>query len=72
MNDEDDESCVVKPVESLSGKQLTEICKHISISIGIIDDNVASRDRTAKVIRATESAVACCNELCSDSPEAAR
>jgi hypothetical protein len=69
---EDDESCDVKPVEHLSVKQLSEICKHINTSIGFIDDNDASRERTAKVIRATESAVACCKELFSDSPEAAR
>jgi hypothetical protein len=47
-------------------KQLT------AAAIGIVDENDASRERSAEVTTATESAVACCRELCSERQKAAR
>jgi hypothetical protein len=57
VNDEDDESSDVKLVKPISSNQVT-MFKHINTAIGTIDDNDASRERTAKVTRVTESAVA--------------
>jgi hypothetical protein len=59
QSDEDDESSDVVPIKHLTSKQLVEFFKHIDIAIGIIDDNDANRERSAKVTRGIESALAC-------------
>jgi hypothetical protein len=52
-------------------KQLTEFFKHTDTAIGIIDDNDANRERSAKITRATENAMACYKKLYSKRQKAA-
>jgi hypothetical protein len=54
----------------IQAKKLAEFFKHTDIAIGIIDDNNANRETSAEVTRATESAMACYKEYCSDRQEA--
>jgi hypothetical protein len=60
----------VEPVKHHSTNQLTELLKYINTVTGIIDDN-DNRERSAKVTKAIESAVACYKELYSKRQEAA-
>jgi hypothetical protein len=62
LSNEDDESSDVVPVKHLTTKQLVEFFKHIDIAIGIMDDNDANRERSAKVARGIESALDCYKE----------
>jgi hypothetical protein len=60
------------PVKHLTTKQLVEFFKHIDIAIGSTDYNDANRERSAKVARGIESALACYKELCRERQKAAR
>jgi predicted ATP-dependent endonuclease of OLD family len=71
LSDEVDESSDVVPVKHLTTKQLVEFFKHIDIAIGIIGDNDANRERSAKVARGIESALACYKELYREMQKAA-
>jgi NH3-dependent NAD+ synthetase len=72
LSDEDDEFSDVVPVKHLTTNQLVEFFKHTNIAIGIIDDNAANRERSAKVARGTESALASYKELYRERQKAAR
>jgi hypothetical protein len=70
LNDGDDESSNVKPVNIFQQKQLTEFFKHIDTVTGIRDDHNANRERTAKVTRVIGSAMACYKEFYSERQKA--
>jgi hypothetical protein len=72
LSNEDYESSDVVPVKCLTTKQLVEFFKHIDIAKGIMDDNDANSERSAKVARRIESALACYKELYSERQKAAR
>jgi hypothetical protein len=63
LNEKGDESFVVKPVQLLLTKQTAEFFKHTDTAISIIDENDPNRERSVKVARDIQSALACYKEL---------
>jgi hypothetical protein len=61
----------LKAAKHLTTKQLVAFFKHTDIATGIIDDNDANRERSVKVARGIESALACYKELFWERHEAA-
>jgi hypothetical protein len=59
VSDGDEFTDVVPVKNHLTTKLLVEFFKHIDIAIGIIDENDANRERSAKVARGIKSVLAC-------------
>jgi hypothetical protein len=71
LNEKGDESSVVEPVKLLLTKQIAEFFKHIDTAISIIDENDPNRERSAKVARDIQSALACYKEFYGERKNAA-